>query len=55
MKNILILVMSCKDEFFQEQEKFIDQTWGKDVLEGKYPNIKIMKYHGGEDKNEITL
>jgi len=54
MKKILILVMSCKDEFFQEQEKFIDQTWGKDVLEGKYPNIKIMKYHGGEDKNEIT-
>ena len=60
MKKILILVMSCKDNFFIEQEKYIDNTWGKDILEGKYPNITLIKYHGGEDntyisKNEIGI
>lgn len=53
MKNIIILVMSCKDPFFQEQEKLIDETWGKDILEGKYPNITLVKYHGDEEENKI--
>ena len=53
MKKILILVMSCNDEFFLEQEKYIDQTWGKDILEGKYPNIDLYKYRGCSDENLI--
>lgn len=54
MKKILILVMSCKDEFFKEQESYIDNTWGKDILEGKYENISLIKYHGGEDKTYVV-
>ena len=53
MKKILILVMSCKDKFFVEQEAYIDNTWGKDILDGKYPNITLLKYHGGESENKI--
>lgn len=54
MKKILILAMSCQDEFFLEQEKYIDLTWGKDILEGKYPNISLIKYRGGYDSNKIV-
>lgn len=54
MKKILILVMSCKDKFFIEQEAYINNTWGKDIIEGKYPNISLMKYRGGEPNNYIN-
>ena len=54
MKKILILVMSCKNDFFIEQEKYINSTWGKDIIDGKYPNIKLLKYHGGEENNQIN-
>lgn len=54
MKKILILVMSCNDKFFLEQEKYIDDTWGKDIIDGKYPNISLYKYRGSEEPNDIS-
>ena len=53
MKKILILVMSCKDEFFQEQENYINDTWGRQILEDKYSNISLIKYHGNERENRL--
>lgn len=46
MKKILITVMSCDKEFFINQEKLIKQTWAKDIIDGKYPNIDIVFYMG---------
>ena len=46
MKKILITVMSCDQEFFSNQEELIKQTWAKDIIDGKYPNIDIVFYMG---------
>ena len=46
MKKILILVMSCNDEFFKQQVEKIKQTWAKPILDGKYSNIDFMSYDG---------
>ena len=51
MKKILILVMSCQDEFFQNQVNTIKEMWAKPILEGKYPNIDFIVYEGGYDKH----
>lgn len=53
MKKILILCMSCQDPFFVEQEKMVTSTWGKDILDGKYPNIDLYFYRGGYDSNTL--
>lgn len=52
MKKILITVMSCDKEFFINQEKLIKQTWAKDIIDGKYPNIDIVFYMGCPVINE---
>lgn len=52
MKKILILVMSCQDEFFRNQVNTIKEMWAKPILEGKYPNIDFIAYEGGYDKHE---
>ena len=39
MKKIVIFVMSCQDEFFINQEKVVDETWGADIIAGKYPGV----------------
>lgn len=49
MKKILVLVMSCQDEFFRQQVEKIKATWAKPILEGKYPNIGFIAYEGGYD------
>ncbi len=49
MQKILILVMSCEDEFFKNQEKTIKETWLKPVIDGKYDNINYCFYSGKED------
>lgn len=46
MKKLLITVMSCDQEFFSNQEELIKQTWAKDIIDGKYPNIDIVFYMG---------
>jgi hypothetical protein len=52
MKKILITVMSCDKEFFSNQEELIKQTWAKDIIGGKYPNIDIVFYIGCPVINE---
>jgi hypothetical protein len=51
MKKILILVMSCQDEFFKQQVEKIKETWAKPILEGKYPNMDFIVYEGGYDNH----
>ena len=47
MRNAIILVMSCNKDRFLNEEKIIKKTWGKDILEGKYENLKLIFYRGG--------
>jgi len=54
MKNILILVMSCQDEFFTKEEEIIKETWAKDIINKKYPNIDFIIYRGGYDSNSYS-
>jgi len=49
MNKILILVMSCNDEFFKHQEQIIRETWLKPVIDEKYENIDYCFYSGDED------
>jgi hypothetical protein len=46
-KKILILVMSCNQPHFINQEVVCRETWAKDILEGKYANIEYYSYTGG--------
>lgn len=46
MAKILILVMSCEDDFFKHQEQIIRETWLKPVIDGKYKNIDYCFYSG---------
>ena len=46
MKKILILAMSCNDDFFVKQCEVIRQTWGKDILDNKYDNVNLVFYDG---------
>ena len=46
MYKILILVMSCNDDFFKNQEQIIRETWLKPVIDGKYENIDYCFYRG---------
>lgn len=48
-KKGVILVMSCNQERFINEEIIIKKTWGKAILEGKYPNLFIYFYRGGEE------
>lgn len=54
MKKILVLVMSCQDEFFVNEENIGKETWAKDIIDGKYDNITYLAYRGGYDKNSIS-
>lgn len=47
MKKILIMVMSCNDNFFIEQEQSIKNTWIKKLSE--FDNIDYLIYHGNPD------
>ena len=49
-KKAIILVMSCNQERFINEEQVIKKTWGKDIIEGKYNNIELLFYRGDSDK-----
>lgn len=49
MKKILILAMSCNQDFFIDQEKHIKKLYAKDIIEGKYPNIEFYTYTASYD------
>ena len=37
-KKILILVMSCNLDFFDRELEIVEETWAKDIIDGKYWN-----------------
>lgn len=53
MKTI-ILLMSCDNEFFINEEKLVKQTWLKPVIDGQYPDIDYYFYKSG-DKQYIDF
>ena len=50
MKRILILVMSCNDNFFIQEEEHIKNTWAKPIIDGKYENIDFLIYRSGPEE-----
>jgi len=52
-KKVIILSMSCNKERYINEEKVIRETWGKDIIEGKYDNIELLFYRGGTDKTYL--
>lgn len=48
MKKILVLIMSCELGHFKAQEEDIRNTWLKDVIDKKYPNIDYLFYSASE-------
>ena len=52
-KKAIILSMSCNQERYINEENAIRQTWGKEVLEGKYDNIELLFYRGGSDSTYL--
>jgi hypothetical protein len=49
MKKAVILVMSCEQERYKNEEEIIRKTWAKDILDDKYENLKLLFYRGGSD------
>ena len=47
MKKILIMLMSCDDNFFKEEENICKQTWLSNI--DKFDNIEYIIYRGNED------
>ena len=43
--------MSCNQEKYIEEENAIKETWAKDIIDGKYPNISVCFYRGGSEEN----
>lgn len=54
-KKIVILVMSCNDDFFTKEEMICRQTWAKPVLKGEYDNIEYFSYTGGSDRSYVDF
>ena len=54
MKKILILSMSCNNDFFINEEAVVRDTWAKPIIEGKYENIRYCSYRGGHEKNSYS-
>lgn len=52
-KKAIILSMSCNQERYINEENVIRQTWGKEVLEGKYDNVELLFYRGGSDSTYL--
>lgn len=49
-KKILILVMSCNLDFFDHEVEIVEQTWAKDIIDGKYDNITYYSYTAMSDE-----
>lgn len=52
-KKVLILSMSCNQERYINEENAIRQTWGEEILEGKYDNIELLFYRGDSDSTYL--
>lgn len=42
--KVLFLSMSCNDPFFEISRKVVEDTWAKDIINGKYPGIGYYSY-----------
>lgn len=51
--KLLILIMSCEDPFFLNEERLVMETWLKDVIDGKYKNIEYLFYRGNSNKDYL--
>lgn len=48
--KILLLAMCCNQPFFRKQAEFLlKESYGKDIISGKYPNIDFFVYTASED------
>lgn len=54
-KKILILTMSCNQEAFLNEENTIKETWAKDIIDGKYPNITWYAYRSTLNDNPYDM
>jgi len=52
--RILILVMLCNLPQYKEREEDIRETWAKEALDGKWPNIEVWFFTSGEE-NRIDV
>ena len=55
MKKLLIVCMSCQDDFFVEQEKVIKETWAGPIIKGEYPGVDFLIYKGDETLEKHKL
>ena len=55
MRNILLLVSTNNKEFNSSLTEIIEETWAKDIIDGKYPNISFYIYTAmDEDMRETS-
>lgn len=52
-KKAIILCMSCNKDRYINDEEIIRETWGKDIIDGKYENLSIYFYRGGAEKEYL--
>ena len=51
--KVLILAMSCEDDFFKMSRYVTHDTWAKSVIEGKNEGIGFLSYTSTEDDERI--
>lgn len=54
-KKIVILAMSCEQDFFRQEEEVIRNTWGKDIIAGKYSNIRYFSYTADPKRQDVKI
>ena len=47
-KKIVFLSMSCNKPLYVAEEAAVRETWAKDIIDGKYPNMEWFSYAGGK-------
>lgn len=49
-RKLLVLAMSCEQDFFRKEETIIRyHSYGKNILEGKYPDVDFWTYSASTD------
>ena len=51
--RVLFLAMSCNDPFFEMSRRVVHDTWAKDILEGKFPEIGFFSYTSTDKEDYI--
>lgn len=54
-QNILFLQMSCNIPFFIEEEKLARETWAKDIVDEKVPNMQFWTYRESKAVKKTTV